>query len=358
MFFRFLCAVAIKKRILYAVLNWGLGHATRSIPVIDYLLQKNYFVVIAADGEALVFLQENYAHNPQIKFEVLPAYNPVYHPAGGSFAMAILLQLPKFVAAIYKENQTVASLIKKWEIDTIISDNRYGCFLKKIPSYLITHQLNVQLPLQLKIGFDRMLNFQLRKFTAILVPDFPDRELSGKLSESNLPRVFYMGPLSRLEKNEKPKKYKAVCLLSGPEPQRSILEAILKKAIDFSQDNLLVRGTLTKDKSPVKNAIDMADTAQINELLNTAEIVVCRSGYTTLMDLAKIHHKKIICIPTPGQTEQEYLAKKLAMENKVVMMEQANFNWAEALKKTEEVSGFDENWTTDYFMDTMIKIGL
>lgn len=350
--------MAEKKRILFAVLNWGLGHATRSIPVIDFLLSKDHVIVIAADGEALVFLQEHYAQNPQIDFEVLPAYNPVYHPAGGSFAMAILLQLPKFVAAIYKENRTVASLTKKWEIDTIISDNRYGCFSKKIPSYLITHQLNVQLPLHLKIAFDRMLHSQLQQFTAVIVPDFPDRRLSGKLSESNLSNVFYTGPLSRLEKNEKPKKYKAVCLLSGPEPQRSILEAVLKKAIDFSQDYFLVRGTLTKDKSPVKNAIDMADTAQINELLNTAEIVVCRSGYTTLMDLAKINHKKIVCIPTPGQTEQEYLAKKLAMEKKVVMIEQAHFDWAEALKKTEEVSGFDENWTADYFTDTMKKIGL
>ncbi len=348
-----------QKRILFTVLNWGLGHATRSIVVIDFLLDKKYFVVIASDGDALHFLQQHYAAHSAVAFEALPAYAPVYHASGNNFSAAIFLQLPKFLNAIFQEHKQTNLLIKKWNVAAVISDNRYGCYSAAVPSYIITHQLNIPLAKLLKVPFDFLLKKQLKKFSGILVPDLPNHLLSGDLSKSDFENGHFIGLLSRLKKIDLPIKYKLVFLLSGPEPQRSLLEEKIKNAIDFSSENLLVRGTLLPTKKQVKNSIDLADTAQLNEIVNSCEIIIARSGYSTLLDMAKIKHKKIICIPTPGQTEQEYLAKKLANENRIAVVAQDDFDLEAAIAKVSAAKGFEDVIGEEDLLKTTFKnIGL
>lgn len=304
-----------KKRILVAPLDWGLGHATRSIPVIKTLLSRDVEVVLGSNGRPLALLKKEF---PELESIELPPYD-VRYPTDNIY-WNVATQFPRIAKAVAFENRIVSDLVKKKSLDAIISDHRLGCFNTKIPSVIIAHQLHLKIehatirqPIrQIHYGF-------FKQFNECWVPDWEDmaRSLAGTLDHPPLqqPVTRYIGPLSRLKTQTAPLRYDVFILLSGPEPQRSRLEKILLDQVGQLPGNvLLVQGKTDIEKhvqtSGNLTIIPYLTSSELEKALAESELVVCRSGYSTLMDLAACG-KKGLLIPTPGQTEQEYLSNYL-----------------------------------------------
>jgi len=340
------------KTILIASLNWGLGHATRCIPIIKALQENNYIPIIASDGIALELLKKEF---PYIKTLKLPSYQIEYAKDGKNFKWKLLKNFPKMIKAVLNEQKKIKKWVKKYEIDGIISDNRLGVFSKKVPSVFITHQLNVMTGNTTWITSFLHQNI-IKKYAECWVPDAEGTpNLTGKLGHIKNPDFVlkYIGPLSRMQKKEIPKIYDLMILLSGPEPQRSLLEEKLKNEVqNYNGKVVFIKGIIEKEqkKEQLDNVtfFNFMNTRQLEQIFNESEMVLCRSGYTSIMDLAKLE-KKAFFIPTPGQYEQEYLAEKLEKEGLVPYALQDDFKIENLLKinNYKGLAGFDfsVNWT-------------
>ena len=343
----------IRKKILVAPLNWGLGHATRCIPIIKALLEHNYKPIIASDGNALALLKIEF---PDLEILELPSYQIEYAKNGKNLKWKLLKNSLKTIKAIQQEKKLVKSWIKKHNIDGIISDNRFGVFSNKIPSVYLTHQLNV-LSGNTTWMTSKLHQNIIKKHTECWVPDLETTpNLSGELGhleETNL-NIKYIGPLSRFHKKNTVKKFDLMIILSGPEPQRGILERKLKtEVLDYSGKTLFIKGVV--EKNQIKQQVDhvtyynFMTSFELEQAFNESERVLCRSGYTTIMDLVKLQ-KKAFFIPTPGQYEQEYLAKKYKEEGLVPYAMQDDFKM-ENIQEIDNYKGFQQfdseiNWKT------------
>lgn len=300
--------------IVYAVLDWGLGHATRSSVVIRRLLDRGRSVTIASDGMALDYLRTAF---PACKIISLRSYDISYSRWAALLPLHLGLQIPKVLRAIRAEHNLLAEYIRRHEVAAIISDNRYGCYTDMIPSYLLTHQLQLLVPGMSGWIANKVLTRWLGRFDEVWVPDDPAARLSGQLSNHPSIETRYTGVLSALEVVAEQRAEPIVIALSGPEPQRTVLEDVLCEALATHSDQIvLIRGSRQARRAtypPQWQIYDLVDAQQMSVLLAQARLVICRSGYSTIMDL---HHldKRAILIPTPRQPEQEYLAEWLAAE--------------------------------------------
>ena len=328
-------------KILIAPLNWGLGHATRCIPLVRQYLEQGDEVVLAGDGDSLLLLQR---HFPQLRVIHLPSLELRYtanDQQRGFYLRAIPALLRFTIADHYYLRQQLAIE----HFDLIISDNRFGLFTRQTRCVYITHQLYVRLPRRLRI-FQPLARAVhaciIKRYHEVWVPDYADKEhnLAGALCHGGCldDQVKYIGPLSRfassegtpkeLRRNseETPKPYNApvaenteysvVAILSGLEPQRSIFErAILERYANTSEKVLLVRGKVAEAQTKIsRNNITIVASLSDQALLDAMEqatTIIARSGYSTIMDLAVLGllHKAELH-PTPGQSEQEYLASR------------------------------------------------
>ncbi|OJX51031.1 MAG: glycosyltransferase [Flavobacterium sp. 38-13] len=316
------------KKILVAPLNWGLGHATRCIPIIEALENNGYTPIIASDGVALQMLQKEFPHLQSLE---LPSYHIEYAKNGAFFKWKMIKNSPKMIEAILQEKKTIRQWIDEYDIAGIISDNRLGVYSKKIPSVFITHQLNVLTGNTTWIS-SKVHQHIIKKFNQCWIPDVETKpNLSGKLGHLENPEenIKYIGPLSRLHRKPTDKKYDLMVILSGPEPQRGMLEAQLTQEMgQFKGKVVFIKGKIEPEQK-IEQAgnvtyYNFMNTEQLENTFNESEIVLCRSGYTTIMDLAQLG-KKAFFIPTPGQYEQEYLAKKLKKEGLVPFARQEDF---------------------------------
>jgi len=333
------------KRVLVTPLDWGLGHATRCVPIIRALAGLKCEVILGGSGPSLELLKREF---PELKSVVLPGYNPVY-PASGSMMFTLALQAGKFVRVVQQEHNLVQKIIQDEKIDVIISDNRYGCYSKEIPSVFITHQLTLPSTSGWKwLGWlaTRVTRYYSTKFTTCWVPDYPGSILSGKLSATTDSRIRFIGPLSRFherEENTHEYRYAIAALISGPEPQRSLFENVITHQIrDSGLKALIVRGVIADSRTSLSDqveVIDHLDGNQLEEVILNSSIVVARSGYSTIMDLVKLK-KKAIFVPTPGQTEQEYLAHRFSQLGIAYSSSQKSFSLQNALRKSGSYSGF------------------
>lgn len=319
------------KTIFISPLDWGLGHASRCVPIIKELKENNKIIIGVTPLNSTFF--DHYF--PDLEKVSLPSYSISYAKKIPLW-LKLLLQWPKISYTIRSENKLLPNLITKHKIDLVISDNRFGLYHKNVRSVLITHQLNLQTPFSFGIanGINRTF---IHRFNEVWVPDYEDEHLrlSGQLSNSkdiHIP-VKYIGPQSALEgltENTPTKKNNVLILLSGPEPQRGILEEILiKKFNGFNGEIVLVRGSASEFKNDVggMNVVNYAYTNELRDLIVNSGTVICRSGYSTLMDLHLLHRKKIILIPTPGQTEQEYLASHWHQQFKATVIFQESIEY-------------------------------
>lgn len=326
------------RKILIAPLDWGLGHATRSIPIIREFLNHGCEVQIASSGGALILLKEEF---PALKFHELVSYKATY-AAKMSFMLKILLQMPRFLWAISEEHRQVERIVRSENIDWVISDNRYGCWSRQAPSVLITHQINILVPLGWK-WLEKIVNAgnrrQIKKFTHCWVPDFPDG-MTGKMTQHSSLKVTFIGMISRFESMNMPLKHEILFLFSGPEPQRTILEAKMKSEVRRTgQKNYFVVKGKPGPEGFVENEANHLPSKAMNEAVVSSELVISRSGYTTIMDLCRLG-KNAIFIPTPGQTEQEYLAEQLKEKGIAFYQNQNEFDLTFALAESKKYKGF------------------
>ena len=340
----------VKKRILVAPLDWGIGHSTRCIPVINALISNNYEVILAADSRPLHLLSTEFPQLEMIRFE---GYNIKYSKYL-HMTLSMILQIPKLLWNIKKENSALDEIIKGYQIDGVISDNRFGLYSSKVPCVFITHQLEIQAPSFAESI--RNFNYQyINKYNACWVIDDEKINLAGNLSKpDSLPNnTHYIGIQSRFEKQEIKKKYDFLAIVSGPEPQRTILEKGLVKALkDRKEKSLIVLGKPEINTSnqignlTIKSHLDAKD---LNTAIIQSELIICRSGYSTVMDLAKLE-KKAIFIPTPGQTEQEYLAHNFKDSGICYTQNQSDFNFEIAIAESKNYTGFNSkiNSKTDW----------
>lgn len=304
------------KRILVAPLDWGLGHCTRIIPVVHDLRQKGHEVILAACGPGAVLLR---SHFPDLLLlDDIPSYHITY-PDHGSFVMHFLLKTPSLIKAIHAENKWLEGVVEKYKIDEVYSDNRYGLNHRHVRCRLITHQLNIPAPWYVSPWVRMMSSHYFDKFDQILVPDFNHAmNLSGALSHGRetSSKVKYIGPLSRFtlkdHSNIKPTViYDCVAMISGPEPSRAEFEkALLLYLAETPFKCLLIQGKPDEPHQSTQGNIHVVNHLPDEELisvLKSAGLVICRSGYSSIMDLHALGLRAML-VPTPGQAEQIYLA--------------------------------------------------
>ncbi len=358
-----------------APLDWGLGHAARCVPIIRELIKNDAVPVIAAGGQPLSFLQKEF---PGIESVHLEGYNISYPESTGNMVFTMAFQLPKIAAKIKEEKMHLENIIKEKKINGVISDQRFGLSSEKVPCVFITHQTMIKAPLFENLLYKINKSF-IDKFTYCWIPDNKDSEnLSGDLSHQfPLPlNAKFIGPLSRFENNNQSSlvneteknatretpaqifKYEVMGIISGPEPQRSIFENIIMVELKNSGLNsVVVKGQANMDEHYHDGKIEIhshLETNQMEEKIHSSRIVLARSGYSTLMDLAKLK-KKAILIPTPGQTEQEYLAGFHFKKNHFFSVTQKNFSMELALKAAENFTGISFNFSGPSLNQTIME---
>ena len=347
-------------KVLVAPLNWGIGHATRCVPLIRALMSRGHEVILGADGKSLELLQ---GESPELVCRRFPDLNIRYARSRGGFWLVMLRQLPKIMYNIRRENRMLKKWVREFGIEVVISDNRYGMHDSKCRCYLMTHQLHIilrgdeegagqsGLPERL---LSKLLVRRLSRFREVWVPDYGEQpNLAGNLSMP-LPGVNtrYIGPLSRLSARggtspsspEAP--IKVLALLSGPEPQRSLFEEKIKFQLrHIPGPHVMVTGALN-GREPVRDGeITLYGHAGAEDLvrwMGSAETVIARSGYSTIMDLACLGAQRVLFVPTPGQTEQEYLSSHLQQLQIAPFRRQETLELAQLNLGLKGYSGFAE----------------
>jgi UDP:flavonoid glycosyltransferase YjiC (YdhE family) len=341
-----------KPLVLVAPLDWGLGHATRSIPIINALLAQGCGIIIAAEGSVKVLLEKEF---PGLAFLPLRGYRIHYSRNKFWMSLVLLFQFPKVVFTAYGEHAWLKKAIKEHAIDAVISDSRLGLYNRTVPCAYIVHQLKIRTGNNFTGRLLQKFHYRfINRYTECWVPDTETGiSLAGELSHpSTLPHVpvKYLGPLSRFERSETGIRYDLLVILSGPEPQRTIFEKMILKDLEaFKGSCLVVRGcpgettTVAAGSAEVQNHLP---AREMNFAILQSALVICRSGYTTVMDLCKLQ-KPAVLVPTPGQTEQEYLCEHLQQQGLFPAMEQRSFSLTGALKKAAEFPfkkpGFSED---------------
>ena len=329
-----------KARVLVAPLDWGLGHATRCIPIICELLRLNYDVLVAAEGKTKNLLQKEF---PELVFLPLMGYKMHYSNIKFLLPLSLFIQLPKLLRRIYYEHKWLKKTIKDYNINVVISDNRPGLYHSIIPCIYITHQLKIKTGNRFtELIAQKIHYFFINRYITCWVPDNElENNLAGVLSHpEHLPKtpVQYLGPLSRFEKIKIEKIYDYLILISGPEPQRTVFEKLmLKELIKTPGKALLVRGlpgnekliTYSDERVEIHNHLT---AMELNKAIQQSGIIISRSGYTTVMDLITLQQRAIL-IPTPGQTEQEYLAEYLMQKKIFFTTPQNNFSLKDVLNE-------------------------
>ena len=300
-------------RILLSPLNWGLGHVSRTVPIIQWLLANENEVIICCDES-----QERFYRNyfPEIWYVPHEGY-PFKFKGNGNWTLDILKTFSALHLFLKDEKRRVKDLVEKFNPDLIISDQRFGFISKKVKSVIISHQVN--LPVSNWNLLARVWNRKLlSKFNEVWIPDTIEQEFSGELSNGNLKNKHFIGNCSRfknvLKENSmsKVKQYKYLGIISGPAPyNKQLLDLLIKKMELSNQKVVVIIPEELYDESlnsELITAISSPSHKEFIELLLESKIVISRAGYSTLMDLVETKNEGIL-IPTPGQAEQEYLSE-------------------------------------------------
>lgn len=295
-------------------------------------------MLIASDGRALALLRQEF---PQLPAFELPGYRIDY--AGKHLIRSLLRQSPRILQAVLAEYTAVKKLAKQHRLDGVISDNRFGCQVEGLPSVFLTHQVNLLAPDPRLQHLARIANrFFINRFDECWIPDVAGQpNLSGILSHQETgeplpaPRFRYVGALSRMANLTLDKRYEVIAVLSGPEPQRSILEKmILEQAAKMPWRFLVVLGKTEENRHFfLGNQVEIYShlpSAALNEAIAASGVFIGRSGYSTIMDLLKTGIPAAL-IPTPGQTEQEYLAAHFHRQGIFLAQKQEAFNLKELI---------------------------
>lgn len=311
-------------KVLIAPLNWGLGHASRCVPLVRRYLAQGDEVLLGGSGDSLTLLRR---HFPDLRVVELPPLELSYS-SGNSQVGAMLRALPKIVCQSIGAHRTLRRLLRREHLDLVISDNLFGLWSRRVHSVYITHQLRIPMPRRLKMleSIGMWAHRQVwRHYDEVWVPDYEDpyRALGGTMSHIRRQdkRIRYIGPLSRFEGcqgmaiESDYKGYDIVAVLSGLEPQRTLFEEHICQIYAGRKARvLIVEGKIDCPPTRLRHG-NITRVAHLNDTdlaaaLLSARWIITRSGYSSIMDLAALGvlHTKAEVVPTPGQPEQMYLA--------------------------------------------------
>ncbi len=338
--------------VLVSPLNWGLGHATRDIPMIRELLDRGHEVTIASSGKALALLGQEFPECSSVLFKDYPAP----YSSTRFFLPKFTAYIPVLMKYMADERRNLEKILSRDRYDLIISDNRLGVYSKDVPSIFITHQLRFSVPPYLwpaELCTLYVNGIFHKKYAAVIVPDNPPGPLalSGKLARSTFKvtnvRTYYSGIICSTRRIPVDEDLDFLVMISGPEPQRSKLEDILlSRVTELPGEKVVLLGSPGKkeerwlDESTVVKSY--VPTEEKVELLNRARFIISRSGYTTMMEVAELGKRNGLFIPTPGQTEQEYLSRYYRQKNWFMSRSQYNLDLAEDVERSRGFNGFPE----------------
>jgi predicted glycosyltransferase len=328
--------------VLVCPLDWGLGHASRMIPVIRHFQSSNSRVILAGSGKSGDLLKIAF---PELTFVHLPAPEILYTANSRWMIPKLLWQLPRMLISAFREHSSLRALVKAYQVETVVSDNRYGLFHKKAHCIFVTHQISPMLPAFLKwaeFPVHWILNRVILQYNECWIPDYSDpmMNLSGRLSHRyRIPRnTRFIGILSRFDrKRALPMKfimdqYDCVFVVSGPEPQCSIFSSLcIELALQINRKSLIISGMREEIKIheiPRKDLLTIVphlNQEHFQRILLQAGAIICRAGYSGIMDLVALQRTALL-VPTPGQPEQEYLAQYLADKGLFSQVRQHNLN--------------------------------
>jgi uncharacterized protein (TIGR00661 family) len=351
-------------KVIYGICSWGLGHATRSLPVIRKLIQENHKLTIISSGRSLDLLKTELGNDGE--YLDVPDYPMLISENSRQFMAKSLIYWPLFIRKMESGLQTVTKLVKKNNYDLIVSDARYDVYSKKIPTYFISHQMRIMNPLRIKkieSGSEIFNLFFFKRFREVIVPDFKEGSLSGDLSHNlkriDESRINYVGVLSDFSKKRMKKDIDYLISISGPEPQRTFFEKSLLSQINQLKGKIVI--TLGKTEINEKLNNDNITTYTFlskkirEDLLNRTKLVVSRSGYSTILDLAVIGNKALM-VPTPGQIEQEYLGQYHSRKGSYFAVKQNQINLKKDVEKAKKFTGIKRKCDVNKSVNNIIDI--
>jgi uncharacterized protein (TIGR00661 family) len=351
-------------RILYGLCTWGLGHMTRSLPIMRRLIEDGNELFLYTSDRPLIALKEEFGDKCKY-IESVEYPNP--YTKNGTFGLRITLMMPAIINAIIKEHKEIRELSKELDIDVLISDSEYGVFDKEKPSFFLFHQLRYVPPDFLKIlrnQTERFNYFFRNSFTKFIVPDFlHDDGLTGNLSHNlsylSPDTIKYIGILSDYETLNIKEDIDYLISLSGREPNRTILEKrIIEQIHDLNGNIVLVRGMpegADNLKIPGVEVINYAGKGLRDEIMNRSKFIIARSGYSTIMDMVELG-KKGLLIPTPGQTEQEYLSEFLMEKRYFYSVTEADLSLNKDIALAKNFKGYKPSWKTEESVDKFMNL--
>ncbi|MEF8847597.1 MAG: glycosyltransferase family protein [Candidatus Thermoplasmatota archaeon] len=351
-------------KIIYGICAWGLGHATRSLPLIRKLIEENHELTIISSGRSLQLLKKEL--NEKAEYMDMPGYPMLLSKNSRQFLAKSMIYWPKFIANMEKSLQKLTKILKHKKCDLIISDGKYEIYSKKIPTYFISHQMRIMNPLRIKMfetGSEIFNLFFFKRYKGIIIPDYKKNNLSGDLSHNlkliKEKKLHYVGALSDFNKKNIKKDIDYLISISGPEPQRTFFEKKILSQIQKLDGKIVVTlgKTETEDKWNQQNieTYSFVNKEKREELLNRAKIMISRSGYSTILDLAVIGTKALMS-PTPGQIEQEYLAKYHRQKKTFHTVNQDKINLDEDIKIAEKRPGIKRNCDVENTVENIMQI--
>jgi uncharacterized protein (TIGR00661 family) len=343
------------KKILLAPLDWGIGHASRCVPIIRMLQQKGAHVIIGSSGRSASFLKSEF---PDVKHIDLPGFE-ISYPHHGSMSLRLLRRSPVILSANHREHRLLETLIDEHGIQAVVSDNRFGLWSSRAYSVYITHQVSIKAPAGWSFteGLLYMVHRRyISNYDECWIPDLEAQGgLSGELAHKRkcpVPTSF-IGPLSRFKApgaSVAEKKYDIMAIVSGPEPQRSLLEKLFLSELKLlGKPAILLQGMPEKMEKRTEENVEIYSHMNSNELRDAilaSGMIICRPGYSSIMDLAVLG-KQAIFVPTPGQTEQEYLADYHRRKHHYYSTSQDQFNLKKCLQAGRNYPGIRLDYNND-----------
>jgi uncharacterized protein (TIGR00661 family) len=351
-------------KIIYGVCSWGLGHATRSLPVIRKLVSEKNNVTVISNGRSLDVLKKELGD--AVDYVDIPDYPMLLSENTRQFIAKSMIYWPVFIKRIEDGLAQLQKILEQKHYDCVISDARYDMYSKKIPSFFISHQMRIMNPFRIRLFENAMERFNLfffKRFVGVIVPDYKEESLSGDLSHHlrriDEDRLHYVGVLSDFTKKQMSKDIDYLISISGPEPQRSMLEEKLASQAHELQGTVVLTLGKTEKYSVVKKkhltTYSFVTKELREELLNRAKLVVSRSGYSTIMDVAVVGTKALL-IPTPGQIEQEYLAAYHMNKGTFYSVSQDTIDLKQDVVCAQEKTGITRECDVQKTVETIMRI--
>jgi UDP-N-acetylglucosamine transferase subunit ALG13 len=293
------------------------------IPVARWLSGMNHKIIIGCGPEHMELFRKEL---PGLSYIDFKGFRPLYSKFLPQY-LVLLIETPLLIYHSVLEHFRLKSIIRRNSVDIVISDNRFGLWNSKITTAYFTHMPLIPFPAPFRflefIGI-YLHRAVIKRYSYCYIPDLPgDINLTGRLSHGlRLPvNVRFAGILSRFMISGETSGVEAgsdiqnTVILSGPEPQKTIMKTLLLSLLkEMHSPSVILEGRpgLTGEKILSGNITSYSHlpAEEMREVITRSKNIICRSGYTTIMELVSLNRSALL-IPTPGQTEQEYLATYL-----------------------------------------------